>query len=129
WRSDEAIRAARGRLGQSEQGRLIGLMPGSRAQEIQNLLPAILQAATRLHAADPALRFLLPIADARHRDRIEKAVAASGLGAHVRLTDGATRDAMLAADMLIVASGTATLEAALLGVPMVIVYKLSPVTI
>lgn len=127
-RTPETSAQARTRLGMPREGTVIGLMPGSRDQEVGLLLLPILGAAARLLAHDPSLRFVLPFADSRHRPQIDRAIAAAGIRDCVTIADGSSRDAMAAADLLIVASGTATLEATLMGIPMVIVYRLSRLT-
>ena len=120
--------AARARLGLADASRLVVLMPGSRSHEVQRLLPVLVRAARLLHDDDPGLRFVMPVADDRYRARIERQVAQAGIGAEVTLVRGPSHDAMIGADLLILASGTATLEATVLGVPMVILYKVSLLT-
>jgi lipid-A-disaccharide synthase len=106
---------------------VVGLLPGSRAHEVDILGPLLLDAARRLLSRRGDLRFLLPVAEPLYADRISRAIEARGLSEKVRPVTG-SQDAMRAADLLLTASGTATLEAALLGVPMVVVYKVSAVT-
>lgn len=102
------------------------LMPGSRQQEINNLLPAMLDAAARLAAADSTLQFYLPLAST-----IDPAMV-DAIRAHqtvpVNITREMTYDLMHIATAAMAASGTATLELALMGVPTVIVYKVAPLT-
>lgn len=119
--------AARAAVGLSTAGRIVGLLPGSRAHEIRRMGPSFFDAAARLAACDRDLRFVLPVADARFQPAIEREVHERGLERLIRLSDHSLT-AMRAADMLIVSSGTATLEAALLQVPMVIAYRLSAVS-
>ena len=106
-------------------GPLIGLLPGSRTQEVRTLLPPMLEAAGRARGKYSA-QFVLPLAAPHLRRDVEKTVARSGVP--VRLVDGRALDVMAAADALIVASGTAPVEAACVGVPMVVVYRLSRLT-
>jgi lipid-A-disaccharide synthase len=106
-------------------GPLIGLLPGSRTQEVRTLLPPMLEAAGRAREKYSA-QFVLPLAAPHLRRDVEKNVARSGVP--VRLVDGRALDVMAAADALIVASGTAPVEAACVGVPMVVVYRLSRLT-
>jgi lipid-A-disaccharide synthase len=105
---------------------VIGLLPGSRANEIKRLLPVILAAAGRLAAQFEGARFLLfqapSVADEALRDQL----AASGLDAQV--IRGQDYDALQCCDTVVTVSGTATLEVALMGVPMVIVYRLTPLS-
>jgi lipid-A-disaccharide synthase len=108
---------------------LIGLLPGSRVQNIRYLLPPMLAAARRLRAAHRA-QFVLPVASPHLQEVIQREVARSGVP--VRLLGG-SRDAasvavMAAADVIVVASGTATVEAACVGVPMVVVLRVSRLT-
>jgi lipid-A-disaccharide synthase len=125
--STPAVRAeARTRLGLST-GRVVALLPGSRNYEVGALTPVLLDAAQLLLNRDPTLRYVLPVADALDASRIHQEIARRSLGASVAVvSDG--RDAMRAADLVLLSSGTATLEATLLDVPMVIVYKVSAVT-
>jgi lipid-A-disaccharide synthase len=116
----EACRAA---LGLPEQGPVLGLLPGSREAEVRRHLPILLQAASRLAAAHPDLRLLLGLAPTLDRRAVEAAVARSGL--QVTVLAGRTSEVMRAADLLLAVSGTATLEAAILGTPMVITYRLA----
>lgn len=103
----------------------VGLLPGSRVQEVRSLLPPMLDAARRLHASCGAM-FLLPLAAPHLRPDVEPAVASAGLP--VRVVPGRAADVMAASDVVVAASGTALVEAACLGVPMVVVYKLSRLT-
>jgi lipid-A-disaccharide synthase len=106
-------------------GPVIGLLPGSRVQEVRRLLPSMLAAARDVCAARGA-SCLLPLASPFLRADVQRAVAATR--APVRLIEGRALDVMRAADLIVVASGTASLEAACVGVPMVVVYRLSRLT-
>ncbi len=106
-------------------GPAVGLLPGSRVQEVRSLLPPMLEAARRLRAARSAT-FLLPLA-APHLGRDVEPAVASG-GAPVRVVNGRALEVMAASDVVIAASGTALVEAACLGVPMVAVYRVSRLT-
>jgi lipid-A-disaccharide synthase len=121
---------ARRRLQVAPGHSLVGLLPGSRREEVERLLPPMLDAARRLAAADGRRRFVLGLAPTLDRGQIdavlERAVA---VGAPpVQAFEGRTHEVMAAADVLLVASGTATLEAALLGAPMVVCYRVSRLT-
>ena len=125
--------AARVRLGVEPDEPLVGLLPGSRREEITRLLPAMLDAARRLAApgADAPPRFLLGLAPSVDRTVVEGLVAAAGRSAcapAVEIVTQRTYELMAAADAVLIASGTATLEAALLGAPMVVCYRVSRVT-
>jgi len=122
-RTATTIADARSRIGLPDAGRVITLMPGSRGHEIHELLPPLAAAAARLSSEHPHTHFLVPVAEATHRAFIEDTLRAYGPDIRVTILDGSSHDAMTAADVLLVASGTATLEAALLGVPMIILYR------
>ncbi len=112
--------AARRHLGIAPEGRVLGLLPGSRRQELAHLLPRMLEAARRLRDSDPAMTCLLALASPIFREDVDAAVAASGMP--VTIVDGA-REVMAASTVLLMASGTATVEATLRGVPMVVTYR------
>ena len=121
---------ARRRLGVDPGESLIGLLPGSRREEVERLLPPMLVAAKRLAAAGVARRFALglaPTVDASRRRRLVKAAVDEG-GPRVDVVERRTYEVMAAADVVLISSGTATLEAALLGAPMVVCYRVSRVT-
>jgi lipid-A-disaccharide synthase len=100
---------------------VIGLLPGSRAGEVQGLLPVFLDAA-RLLQRDRPLRLILAVADTVDQAAIKRACDEAGLD--VRLVPQDPNGVMAASDLLFIASGTATLQAAIIGTPMVIAYKL-----
>jgi lipid-A-disaccharide synthase len=114
--------AARGALAIDERTPVIGLLPGSRRQEVVRVLPVMRDAATRVLAAVPGSRFVLGLAPT-----IEPRVAAQHLdgGPPVEVVSGQTHAIIRAADLVLATSGTVTLEAALLGTPMVVCYRLS----
>lgn len=123
--------AARARLGLAPDVRVLALMPGSRASEIRLLAPRFLEAAQRLLGQDPTLQILVPMVNASRRREFQALLQRHPV-ANLRILDQAELsrpiawDAMEAADAVLVASGTATLEAALFKRPMVISYVLSP---
>lgn len=120
---------ARRRLAVDPGHALIGLLPGSRPGEIERLLPSMLDAARRLAAADGRRRFVLGLAPTVAREEVATIMSAAGPGIPpIELVSGRTYEVMSAADTLLIASGTATLEAALLGAPMVICYRVSRLT-
>lgn len=122
-RADAA--AARARLGLPLQGRVIALLPGSRRAEVQYIGPAFVEAAALLLKNDPALRFVLPVAEPRLRALLSPALTTIRAAAErIALFEGRSHDCLQAADAALVASGTATLEAALFGLPMVIAYRM-----
>jgi lipid-A-disaccharide synthase len=102
---------------------VIGLLPGSRKSEIEKILPILLEAAGKIRADFPRAEFLLPIAAEDLRPLAESCLAGSPVP--VRMEDGSGQEIIAAADLLLAASGTVTLEAALFATPLLIVYKLS----
>ncbi|APR95513.1 lipid-A-disaccharide synthase [Pandoraea thiooxydans] len=114
--------AARRRLGLPEGGQIVAVLPGSRRAEIALLAPAFLAAMALMQARQPGLRFVLPAASEALREQLRPLVAAYPDLA-LTITEGASHDALEAGDAVLLASGTATLEAALYKKPMVISYK------
>lgn len=117
-------KAAREKLGLEHGASYLALLPGSRQSEVQQLAELYLETAKRLHAERPDLRFLVPLATQETRRLFEEAIYR--LDANelpIRILFGHAHDALQAADAALVASGTATLEAALLDCPHVITYK------
>lgn len=124
---------ARQQLGLSDDAAVVAVLPGSRGGELQYLLEPFLASIKRLWALQgkhcSKLRFVLPAANARLHKRIDAAVAEHLPDDFpVEVLNGQSREAMQASDVILLASGTATLEAMLLNRPMVVGYKLSPVT-
>jgi lipid-A-disaccharide synthase len=119
---------ARERLGIDSSRIVVGLLPGSRREEIENLLPPMLEAATRLAGFDGKRTFVLGLAPTVSRTTIDEFIERVAAAPPVSVVEGLTHEVMAAADVLLVASGTATLEAALLGTPMVVCYRVSRLT-
>ena len=105
--------------------RRIGLLPGSRRQEIKRILPAMLAAAQELRRRDPSTTFLVPAASADIRDLISQHLAALAPEdrAAVAVVEGQMRDVTRQARAAMVCSGTATVETALMKCPMIVVYR------
>ncbi|MCI0993211.1 lipid-A-disaccharide synthase [Pseudomonas corrugata] len=116
---------ARQALGLSD-GPLVALMPGSRGGEVSRLGGLFFDAAERLRAMRPDVRFVLPCASAQRREQLEALLAGRDLP--VTLLDGRSHQALAACDAVLIASGTATLEALLYKRPMVVAYRLAPLT-
>lgn len=125
----ERVDAAQARraLGLPERGAVVALLPGSRSAEIEHLALPFLRTAQWLCERRGDLHFVLPAASARLFDRLKAIVARAHLppGVALTLVSGRAREALAGADAALVASGTATLEAALLRKPMVIAYRMS----
>ncbi|MBE9076299.1 lipid-A-disaccharide synthase [Romeria aff. gracilis LEGE 07310] len=121
-----ARQAARAQLGLSESETVVTLLPASRQQELTYLLPVIFTAAQKIQDRLPAVKFLVPLSLPDFRDRIAQAIAEYGLTAD--LVETQQRAAIAAADLAIGKSGTANLEIALMDVPQVAMYRLSPLT-
>ncbi|MBT7476409.1 MAG: lipid-A-disaccharide synthase [Nitrospina sp.] len=118
--------ASREKYSLNTEAKTVGLLPGSRMNEIDSLLDVMIQAAEKIRNELGSCQFLLPIADSIDPDLIRQRLGANPLG--IQLIQGETYDVMNSCDTLIIASGSATLEAGILGCPMVIVYKLNPLT-
>ena len=122
-------RAARQALAVSEQAPVLALLPGSRLGEIAKMLPVFLDAAELIAQRIPALQILLPAANAQCEAAIrEQLLPQPKLAARVRVLDGDAQRAMIASDVVLLASGTAALEAMLCKRPMVIGHRISPTT-
>jgi len=117
--------AARADLGLPE-GPLVALMPGSRGGEVGRLGALFLDAAQRLRAMRPGVRFIMPCASPERRTQLEELLANRDLP--LTLLDGQSHKALAACDAVLIASGTATLEALLYKRPMVVAYRLAPLT-
>lgn len=124
--------ASRAALGIAGEGPLLALLPGSRGSEIARLGPVFLDAVALLLPRVPGLRVLAPMANARCRERFQRLLAAhpASLALHdaLHLVDGRAREAMVASDAVLLASGTAALEAMLAKRPMLVAYRIAPLT-
>ena len=114
--------ASRRSLGLADGDTVVAVLPGSRAGEMRQIAPAFLQAASLLQRRRPGLRLVLPVADGL-RPLLEGLVREHAPGLSVQLLDGRSHEALAACDATLIASGTATLEAALFKRPMVIGYR------
>lgn len=119
--------AARAGLGLAPQGRVLALLPGSRGGEVGLLAPLFLDCARRLTAADPELSVVLPAASEARMAQLQ-ALLPHYPGLPLRVVAGQSREVMAAADAVLLASGTATLEALLLKRPMVVAYRMAPLS-
>ena len=116
--------AARAALSLPETAQVVALLPGSRRSEIKLIAPRVLAAAAILHRQRPGLRFVLPVAPGM-RSLVEPLLLRHAPGVPVDLLEGRSHEALAACDVTLVASGTATLEAALFKRPMVVTYVVS----
>jgi len=110
-------------FGLDPKRRTIGLLPGSRMHEVERLLPSLLASAHLLQKEIQDLQFIIPLAPG-----IPKTILSSqmkNIAVPVKVVEGFTYDVMNLSELLITASGTATLEGAILGKPMIIIYKVS----
>ena len=119
--------AARAELGLTDKGDILAVLPGSRGGEVGQLMPAFLDAMVALHAQRPQLHFVIPAANAARREQIQTLLASTA-DLPVTVVDGQSRTVMAAADVILMASGTATLEGLLVGKPMVVGYRVGKVT-
>lgn len=124
--------AARATLGLPPDAPILALLPGSRTGEIERLGADFLEAAALVRDALPEVRVVAPMADRRARATFERVLAASPartrLGDALTVIDGQARTLMIASDVVLLASGTATLEAMLAKRPMVVAYKVAAAT-
>ena len=116
-------RAARQALGLNADAPVVALLPGSRAAEIEHLGFRFFRAAALIQQAQPAIEFIVPTVPQR-LPQVQALARQSGLGDAVRVLHGQSHAALTACDVTLIASGTATLEAALLQRPMVIAYAM-----
>jgi lipid-A-disaccharide synthase len=119
--------AVRSELALGEHDTVVALLPGSRRGEVTRLGPDFIAAAVALSAAVPGVQFIAPMATTEVRALFEQECAAAGFSG-IRLLDGQARAALQAADVALVASGTASLEALLCRCPMVVAYRVNAVT-
>lgn len=109
-----------------QEGRIVAVLPGSRRGEVERLGPTFATAAAMLAAQADDLRFITPIASAALRPVFEAQLADAGIADRFRLIEGDSIEVMSAADIVMLASGTAALESALLGKPTVAAYAIAP---
>jgi lipid-A-disaccharide synthase len=119
---------ARAALGLASHSTVLALLPGSRVGEVQRLAAAFLRAAALLSGRRPKLQIIAPMAGPAVRQEFERALCALEPALQLRILDGQARTALIAADVTLVASGTATLEALLCRCPMVVAYRVGAVT-
>lgn len=118
--------AARAALNLPQDGLIVALMPGSRGGEVGRLGELFLSAADRLRAMRPGIRFVVPCASPERRAQLEQLLVGRDLP--LTLLDGHSHEALAACNAVLIASGTATLEALLYKRPMVVAYSVAPLT-
>lgn len=119
---------ARAKLGLRSEALTVALLPGSRKSEIKRLGLLFVQVAAKLSTRIPGIQFVVPHATASTRAQFEALTEGAAASIDLQSVDGQSQRAMISADVVLLASGTAALEAALLGRPMVVAYRISPVT-
>ncbi len=120
--------AARRHLGIDGDARCLALLPGSRGAEVEMLSADFLNTAVLLSQRFPGLEIVVPLVNARRREQFEKIQAQVAPDLKLRLLDGQAREAMIASDAALLASGTAALECMLAKCPMVVGYRMKPFT-
>ena len=117
--------AARRNLGLNEQAPVLAILPGSRGGEVERLGGLFLEAAKRIQSRRPDLQLAIPCVNREREQQVRSLVDALDVKLTVTIVRGRSREVMAAADVVLLASGTATLEAMLLKKPMVVGYRLS----
>jgi lipid-A-disaccharide synthase len=120
--------SARKQFGIDPLSKVVALLPGSRTGEIAYIAKSFIEAAKWLYEKDPSIVFLLPYVNNERKLQIEEIIALYGQNLTIKLVEGRSREVMAASDVVLLASGTATLEAMLLKRPMVVSYRVSAVT-
>lgn len=120
--------AARRAIGIAEAGDVVAVLPGSRSSEVSRLAPLFAAAVRSLAERDPAPRFVVPVAKPSLRPVLEAILDAEGVADKVLLLDGQSEEVLAAADVVLLASGTAALESALFQRPTVAAYKVATST-
>lgn len=121
-----SLEEARERIGVHRTWQTVGLLPGSRVSEVQRILPVMIKAGRIIKERVGMVQFVLPVAETLDHTFVKNIIDRGNLD--IRITNGSIYDTLAAVDMAIVTSGTATLETALMVRPMVIVYKVSPLS-
>jgi lipid-A-disaccharide synthase len=125
---NDSFPAARPRKASQDHPPTIGLVPGSREAEVARHLPVMLEAAQLLDDRFEQVQFLLSHAPAVKREQVETICRRHGEGLNLEIVSGRIEPVLVKSDLIVAASGTVTLQAAIYGTPMVIVYKVSPVS-
>lgn len=122
------LRDLRAELGLPADTQVLGLLPGSRRGEIQRHWPLLVATARCLQQEHGRLHFLVPLAPGFRRETLEALAPSAGLPMTLLTGPDRAREVMAASDLLLISSGTATLEAALLQTPMIVIYRMAPLS-
>jgi lipid-A-disaccharide synthase len=125
-KSQLTVAEAKVQFGLNENKQVLGLFPGSRRSEVQALLPLMIQAAERIVRQRPNIEVVLPLAPGLDSTLFDDLIAKAGV--RIRVISGDFYELTQSCDAIVAASGTVTLEIALLAVPHFIIYKVSPLT-
>jgi len=120
--------AARNKLNLPQSAEIVAILPGSRVKELHYMVDDFVVAAQKLYKNRPALHFVAPMVNNKIRKLFEQALERNGVDFPITIVDGQSHDVMAAADVILLAAGTAALEAMLLKKPMVACYRVSAIT-
>ena len=112
----------------ADRSKIVGLLPGSRQKEIDMHLPLLVSAAKKMNSIDPTLKFGMALSGDRYLQQVADCLKTANMEALCEVTTTGARELFPQCDLVIAASGTVTLEAALAKVPTVVIYRLSPIS-